>query len=343
MRTGLEHFTWPAGNPKNENEFKELMWAIDARLAGNGIQPLYRVCGFYIDDLLKTAGLECGSSYAWRPETVKEPGYTGEPLMAKALQWYEQVYGAKVSGRNAAADMWSFGFFPARLGNEAVWKVRVPIILGLPQFILDVEGFESSGGGNHVRHDAKTVNVLDLVENLPSKLIDYMPEAEQTGLTALCETALSAVRWLRDADKTLTAAKAVAAKDRVLFRHARQDYVSSTANLLVYNYSQSRWSSSQAIEKIMKGVLGLAGKQYPRNGQDGHNLFKLAEKMEMEINITPRKDCLDIGMWPTSARYDDTKTTLNECLQANHAVLQIAKQFSENETVRKLLEGANAP
>ena len=334
-------FVWSDGNPTNEAQFNCLMWALDEHLAEKVGQPLHRLMGFCIGDALWEAGLvNLGSRYPWRPEAVNEPGYTGEPLVAKALQWYEQVYGVKVSGRNAVADMWSLGFFPAKLGHEAAWKVRIPLISGCPGFIWDVENFKKSGGDNYIGHDAETVNVLRLVENLPSKLIDYMSEAERTDLTGLCATALYATRWLRYTDKILARAKTVAKKDRALFRHARQDYVSSTANLLNYNYSQSRWSSSQAIEKIMKGVLEMAGKTYPKNGKDGHDLSKLAGIMETEIGVMPSKGCLDIGMWPASARYDDTKTTLEECLQANHAVLQIAEQFSEDETMERLLENA---
>ena len=343
MSAGRTQFAWPDGNPTNEAEFNRLMWALDKHLAEKVGQPLYRLMNFSIEDVLREAGLvDLGSSYSWRPEAVNEPGYTGEPLVAKALQWYKQVYGVKVSGRNAVADMWSIGFFPAKLGHEAAWKVRIPGTVTWPQFVCDAEGFKGSGGDSHIWHDAETVNVLRLVENLPSKLIDYMSEAERTDLTALCATALYATRWLRYADKILAGAKTVAKKDRALFRHARQDYVSSTANLLHYNFSQSRWSSSQAIEKIMKGVLKMAGKAYPKNGKDGHDLSKLAGMIETEIGVMPSKDCLDIGMWPAEARYDDTTTTLDQCLKANHAVLKIAEQFSEDETMERLLENVRA-
>lgn len=333
-----QRFAWPAGNPTNEAEFQCLMWALDKHLAEKVGEPLHRLMGFYIEDALQEAGLDFGKSYAWGPESAREPGYVGKPLVAKAYQWYACVYGEKVFGQNAAADMWSSGFFPVKLGNEAAWKVRVPITMTWPRFVCDTEDFKCSGRDNHVSHDAETVNVLRLVENLPPKLVNYMSEAEQAGLTALSETAVCAADWLRYAAKTLAVAKTVAEKKRALFQHARQDYVSSTANLLHYNFSQSRWSSSQAIEKIMKGVLEMAGKTYQKNGKDGHDLSKMAGIMETEIGVMPSKDCLDIGMWPASARYDDTKTTLEECLQANHAVLKIAEQFSSDKAVERLLE-----
>ena len=343
MSTTPQRFEWPEGNPSNEAEFERLMWALDKHLAEQRGQPLYRLMGLYIEDALQESGLDWGNTHAWRWESAGEPGYTGQALVAKAHQWYARVYGEKVSGPNAVGDMWSVGFIPVKLGNEAVWKLRIPLTMTWPQFVCDTEDFKGSGGDNYVSHDAKTVNVLRLVENLPSKLVDYMSEAEQAGLTTLCDTAMRATDWLRGAAKTLAAAETVAEKKkRALFQHARQDYVSSTANLLHYNFSQSRWSSSQAIEKIMKGVLGLAGKQYSTNGRDGHNLLKMAEIMEKEIKVTPKEDCVKVGMWPASARYDDTKTTLDECLQANHAVLKIAEQFSEDKTVEQLLASARA-
>ena len=339
MSTISQRFEWPEGNPNNEAEFERLMRALDKHLAEQKGQPLYRLMGFYIEDALREAGLE-GITEAWRLESASKPGYAGEPLVAKAYQWYARVYGEKVFGKNAAGDMWSVGFIPVKLGNEAVWKVRIPLTMTWPQFVCDAEDFKGSGGKNYVSHDAKTVNVLRLVENLPPKLIDYMSEAEQGGLTTLCETAMCATDWLRRAAKTLAAAETVAEKKRALFQHARQDYVSSTANLLHYNFSQSRWSSTQAIEKIMKGVLGLAGKQYPTNGQDGHNLSMLAGIVKEEIKVTPKQDCVKVAVWPASTRYDDTKTTLDECLQANHAVLKIAEQFSRDKTVIRMLEEA---
>ena len=331
-------FEWPAGNPTNEAEFQCLMWALDKHLAEQRGQPLHRLMGFYIEDALREAGLDWGITYAWRSESAREPGYTGEPLVAKAYQWYARVYGEKVFGRNAAADMWASGFFPAKLGNEAVWKVRIPRTMAWPQFVCDAEDFKGSGGDNYVSHDAETVNVLRLVENLPSKLIAYMSEAEQTDLTAVCAIALRAMRWLLVASKILAAAKTVAEKDRALLQHTRQDYVSSTANLLSYNYAQSRWSSSQAIEKMIKGLLTVAGKEYPK----AHDLSRLGKIMEREIGVAPRKDCLKIGMCSTDARYDDTRTTLDDCLQANHAVLRLAEQFSKDDKVVELLDGARA-
>jgi HEPN domain-containing protein len=342
MSASRTQFAWPDGNPTNEAEFNRLMWALDKHLAEKMGPPLHRLMGFSIEDALREAGLDWGNSETWRSASVDEPGYTGEPLVAKAFQWYMQIYGGKVLRRNVIADMWSVGFFPASLGNKAVWKVRIPVIWGWPQFIWDVENFKRSGGDSHVGHDAKTVNVLDLTENLSLRLMDYASEREQADLTALCGTALRAARWLRDADKTLSVAKTVAEENRALFWHARQDYVSSTANLLYYNFSQSRWSSSQAIEKTMKGMLEVAGKKYPKNGKVGHDLYKLAQIMETEINVAPREDCVKIGMWPAEARYDDTTTTLKECLQANHAVLKIAEQFSEDETMERLLENVRA-
>ena len=339
MSTESMQFEWPEGNPSNEAEFDRLMWALDKHLAEQRGQPLHRLMGFYIEDALREARLDCGVTYAWRSESAREPGYAGEPLVAKAYRWYGQVYGVKVSGRNAVADMWSSGFFPAMLGNEAVWKVRIPIrTMGWPHVVCDAEDFKGSEGDSYVRHDAETVNVLRLVENLPLKLIDYMSEAEQTDLTAVCAIALCAMRWLLAASKILAAAKTVAEKDRALLQHTRQDYVSSTANLLSYNYAQSRWSSSQAIEKMIKGLLTVAGKEYPK----AHDLSRLGKIMEQEIGVAPRKDCLKIGMCSTDARYDDTRTTLDDCLQANHAVLRLAEQFSKDDKVVELLDGARA-
>ena len=339
MSARRTQFAWPDGNPTKEAEFDRLVWALDKHLAEQRGQPLHRLMGFYIEDALQEAGLDCGISYARRGEAVNEPGYTGEPLVAKVFQWYKQVYGEKVLGRNAIADMWSVGFFPARLGHEAVWKVRVPIITTWPRFVCDAEDFKGSGGDNYVGHDAKTVNVLRLVENLPSKLIDYMSEVERADLTALCATALCATGWLRAADKTLAVAKTVAEKNRALFWHARQDYVSSTANLLSYNYSQSRWSSAQAVEKILKGLFKVV---VGEDAQKTHDLMVLAKQLEPSLTQSIDAALLSAATWPTSARYDETKTTLEECLCANHAVLRLAEQFSKDDKVVELFDGARA-
>ena len=330
MSTIPQRFEWPEGNPSNEAEFERLMWALDKHLAEQRGQPLHRLMGFYIEDALREAGLDCGTSDARWSASAGKPGYAGQALVAKACQWYVRVYGEKVSGPNAESDRWSVGFIPVKLGNKAVWKVCTPIPWPRHAFFWDRNSYADDMGGTGYL-DASRWNVLRLVEHLPPGLVDYLSDAELDKLVAICDTALLGITWLR------------AAKDRhVLFCHAYQDYMSSTANLLHYNFSQSRWSSSQAIEKIMKGLILLAGKQYPTNGQDGHNLFKLAETMEREIKVTPREDCVKIGMWPASARYDDTKTTLDECLQANHAVLKIAEQFSEDKMVEQLLASARA-
>ena len=321
-------FEWPDGNPTNEDDFMRLMWAIDRHLTDNGLQPLHRVCGFNIEGLLRDSGLDWGNRYAWISRSVNEPGYTGEPLVAKAYQWFEEVYGEKVLGKSAEAEMWSVGFFPVKLGNGAVWKVRIPRTLGWPTFVFDLEDFEASGKSNFVSWGATRVNVLRLIEEFPLKLVEYVPLAERDNLTELCATALGAVDWLR-----------VAAKRDTLFGHARQDYVSSTANLLSYNYSQSRWSSAQAVEKILKGLFKVV---VGEDAQKTHDLMVLAKQLEPSLTQSIDAALLSAATWPTSARYDETKTTLEECLCANHAVLRLAEQFSKDDKVVELFDGARA-
>ena len=145
MALGKKPFEWPQGNPRNEDDFTRLMWAIDKHLASEGRQLLYRVCEFNIERLLEE-GVGWTGSYELQSGLADVPDYTGAPLLAKAYRWYKQVYGERACGRGAVADAWSVGFIAVELGNGAVWKVRIPIVWGVPRFLYDRKDCWCDGG-----------------------------------------------------------------------------------------------------------------------------------------------------------------------------------------------------
>lgn len=325
MALGKKPFEWPQGNPRNEDDFTRLMWAIDKHLASEGRQLLYRVCEFNIERLLEE-GVGWTGSYELQSGLADVPDYTGAPLLAKAYRWYKQVYGERACGRGAVADAWSVGFIAVELGNGAVWKVRIPIVWGVPRFLYDRKDFKDSGAGEFMHLEARELNVLRLVEHLPQNLVDYVPDKELNNLAALCTTALSAIGWLRDSAQCDT-----------LFRQAYQDYVSSTANLLHSNHAQSRWDSSQAIEKVSKGLLASAGKDDKFLRALSHDKGKIREALADVCGIAVDSVLMEQGMCDPNVRYGNPPSTQEEAFRANHAVLKVAKQLSEDGKVPAIL------
>lgn len=60
-----------------------------------------------------------------------------------------------------------------------------------------------------------------------------------------------------------------------LFLLSYYDYQSSVNNLIMHNFGNSIWSSQQACEKLLKGVLTEKNISYDDKGSVGHNLNRL--------------------------------------------------------------------
>ena len=328
-------FEWAPGQPKNEAEFEELMWEVDRCLWEEGLEPEQRPHVF--PGRLYEAFRQGG--YVYPNDALEElPGYEGETLVAKGHRWYKDVYGDRL------LTAYKLGFVPVRLGN-ALWRMRIPQAYGRCLYFADrnLTNLGQNGDGKALREDSlivaaertADVNCLSLVEDLTQGMARRLRDEEIARFLAVCYFAIVGLSWV------VNLFWHVQYNDGGLFFIAFRDYAASTDSLFNGRGEQSRQDSTQAAEKILKGLFHVAtGEEH--KGKDGkytHNLKVIARSLQSFLATPIDGALLDDAYWPVDGKYGKKSTTADECLRANHAVLKIAKQLSEDDRVQKLLEG----
>ena len=328
-------FKWPAGRPETDADFETLMWALDAHLHKEGLELVQRPSNI----ALLAADALGRTGYVYPDDALADlPGYEGDILVAKGHRWYREVYGDRLMV------VWKIGFVPVRLGN-ALWLVRIPQTHGPCLYFTDrnLDNPGQNGDGKPLRGDSliatmeqmAEVNCLCLVENLTRGMATRLSDAQLQEFVEFCRVAIDGLYCL------VKLFWHVQHNDNGQFFIAYRDYASSTDNLLNGRYEQSRHDSTQAVEKLLKGLFHVAtGEEHRRkDGRYTHNLNLISESLQPFLATAIDGVLLDDAYWPADWKYGKT-TTAEECLRANHAVLKIAKQLSEDGGVKELLAGA---
>lgn len=249
-------------------------------------------------------------------DLADQPGFAGPVLMAKAHRWYEEVYGDKLN-----IDLGP-GHVPFQMANT-IWRVRMPYTVGRCLFFADRD--LGKRGRNAVHDgDPATLNVLCMIDELPTGLAGRLTDQELRAFTQFYGSAFNTLFW------------ASRLEGDPLFDQARHDYAASVDDLLNARYAQSRWASSQTVEKTLKGLLNLAGLPYSRKGSDGHDLTALASQLStvgvsLDVRIVSKAKC------SAGVRYGEVPSAESETLNANHAALGVWEMLSQCRKTAELL------
>lgn len=310
----MKKFTWPA-YPQTAAEFELLMQAVDTVLAKQTLKPFQRPLH---------VSRKFGEAFGWSGnvlpsrERAAEPGFEGEVLMAKAHQWYEQNYGEQLN-----ADF-AYGHAPYRLAN-ALWQVRAPWLAGTVDLFID-RNLTNEGRSIGVRSPA-TVNMLCAIERLPQGLAERLSEQVLHEYAQFYVFILHVFVWRAELPP------------HKLFYMAQADYESSTADLLAHRYGQARWGAQQTVEKTLKGVLSIAGTEFPR-GAKGHDLIQLGALAAQQHQIQVEPALLKATACSAAVRYGEVPSTEDEAYTANHAALGVLEQLRKSAAVKQLLRVA---
>jgi HEPN domain-containing protein len=310
-------FRWPA-YPKTEEEFEALMKALDAKLEQEGLLPWQRPMhiGSKLWEALKWEGL------LFPPKELAEhDGFEGDVLKAKALRWYEEVYGQQLNSDFA------YGHVPVRLG-KAMFRVRAGLFWGQVGFFADPD---LANRGNPVARPAAagqapqkaTLNVLTQAEGLTTGLTSRLSREELREFSGLFQFMMENLKWRDTLPKN------------ELFSAARGDYDECTENVLANRPGHARWSAQQAVEKTIKGFLQLGGTTW-ETGNKGHDLKLLGGLLETNHGISIQPGLLALASCSTEIRYGKASTP-DDALRANHAVLGVLEQLRKSSKAVALL------
>jgi HEPN domain-containing protein len=298
-----EVFHWPA-YPQSEEEFEALMRAIDAKLSSMGLKPSQRPLN--VPHLLWEA-FGWGGDVCPPKSLAQSEGYEGEVLMAKAHRWYQQNYGEKLKSDLAV------GFVPYRLGN-AIWRVRLAVIFGSVELFVHRD-LRNVGNRLAVGGSTASFNALTAIEDLPQGLANRISAKEAREFLAFYVFAYGSLQWHSELANS------------ELLRVARNDYASSTSDVLAGHYGQARWNAQQAVEKTLKGLLQRAGMNYPTGGRHGHDLIHLTSLLNENQGVRLESSHLIAASCSPKVRYGEVPSSEADALTANHAVLGVFDSF----------------
>ena len=289
------------------------MRAIDSAFANTGVKPPQRPL---LLGRMLWEGLGWGGNIFPPRELANQPGFTGEVLMAKAQRWYDETYHERLH-----VDF-SNGRAPVRLGN-AVWRITASRVYGHVGLFLD-RNLQNEGIQVGDAQVEASYNVLCAVEGLTQNMANQLPEAALAEYFVFYLLLHRALQWWHDLP------------DTKLFSIARADFEQSTTAVMAHKYEQACWGAEQAIEKTLKGLLELAGAEYPSRGPNAHNLMHLGGLLERQgIVISP--DLLGRASYSPGVRYGKEELSETAALAASHAVLQVLDALRVSQSAAELI------
>ncbi len=254
-----------------------------------------------------------------------QPGnYSGESIGAHILNWYDNRYGDRQYVHMGPGSV-------IIMLRDDPWEIRLPMILGEVQIVIDRNLKRYSGLPNITQNGIHpTLNVLTLILELPEALAADLSDNELRHIMAKFSAgmeALNAIERVKDFSYVVEAQTDIAAAVRHVF---------STPSHL----GQSKWSSAQAAEKMLKAFLKYKQIKFPFN----HNikdLYALAKSNAMN-NVDVEN--IEILQTRAAVRYGEESVCLSDAVRAHDASLAIGKAvvdafLNEKKSVVDMVRG----
>lgn len=302
--------------PDNGPAFEAMMREIDATLAkqGYGIAARPMMAG-------REISLKFGVEFPVFPPGPRAPSELRRyaPLSKKVHEWFEATY----------ADRLSIDLSPGRMVIEIdgdLYVLRYPRFWGQGEFV-NSRRFLPKGKLELSR--PFRLNVVELIDDITEVKAGHISYA---ALQSIFDWFPIGLRVFYDLETN---------SEIELLRIARSDIDTAVDKLMDRGsrYSDSKWSSLQAVEKCLKAAISQEGKIYKWE----HGLQGLAKQLADCGIDAGSPELLDSVQTRGGIRYGDISCTRDEALAAHHASLRyihnlivaVAK-FRSELTIRKL-------
>ena len=182
--------------------------------------------------------------------------------------------------------------------------IKIPLIYGRAIIIWDIN---KSGitGSNKFNNKPSILNVIDIIDGLTDALASEVSKNESKHI----------IEWFRSSHQIYGFLK-LKGNDE-LIAHAMTDLSDSVNHIVTHqpNYNQSRWSSLQACEKIIKAYSKSKGFNFKRV----HNLKELAQGAGIKNSFTLK--LLEDIQCAAGIRYGEVKTSKDEAVKAHQSMM----------------------
>lgn len=299
LRTMLKEFRIM----EKENEFKKMVESIDEELKRKNTpihgRPLLAIREICIKHKINLNVIPRGPAI---------PGnYDGDSLVAHVHKWYEKKYG----------DRLNINFSP---GSTAVmikgdaWKIDYPLFFGRARFVFDPD-LEKYENEPKVQKNVPymIVNPLKFINGFTTEYAKILSRDEMIKLKDILVLGLDALQLLGEI------------KEKSYIPEAKADLDSAVNNIFSTrpHYGQSKWSSLQFTEKVIKCFFELKQVSFART-HDLNSLFSLAVQNgfnTLSQSIIQKIQC------PAGVRYGETNVSIDEAILAHNSSLIVCREL----------------
>lgn len=291
--------------PTTQEEFHRIMEQIDTQLRVNSVQihaRAFHAAGEYSKLFeLEIPIFPCPDKGA--------PGvYTGANAAAHIRNWFNDRYGnrQKISMGPGSAVI-------VLRGDP--WEIRLPRIFGRIKCVIERDLSRYVNEPNLRSNGQPPItNLLTLINDFPPGLAAQLSDEECCNILDLFKHALDCMH----------AIEGIAGNPYV--HEALSDIQASVRHIFSVppHYGQSKWSSAQAAEKLLKSFLKVKGISFPFN----HDIRGLVDLTKLGGMKPLEHGIIDQLQTRAAVRYGEP-VSLVEAVAAHHASLIVGKSVSE--------------
>jgi HEPN domain-containing protein len=287
--------------PKSEEEFRELVQKVGAELQTEEVPIPFRE----MEALRRISGALNAALTEPRGQKSPKPGsYKEGDFVLRVMAWYEQLYGDKLL----------HDFRPGRtvlLLRGDIWTLHLPRFYGRGEIFCSriEQTYRPPSGRGQFRY-----NILDCIENLGPGLRNAFSKEELGYIEQIFEIG----------HKSFEEIELIISFP--LVTDAAADLYAAVFHLTARNrhHGLSKWSSLQAVEKMVKAYLKQKTGRFDR----GHVLEPLVQEAENAgLKHCDRRLVKTVQCSP-DARYGDEPVSLKDAVDAHHASLGICCQVA---------------
>lgn len=292
--------------PTTQEEFNRVMEIIDAQLRAANVQIHARSlhAATEYSKLFKLA-----IPIAPCPKNGRVGVYTGGDASAHIRRWFDDRYGDRLKifmGPGSAVIL---------LRGDP-WEVRLPRIFGTVRCVVerDLSRYANEPKLRSHGHQPNT-NVLTLINDFPPALAAQLSDEECCNILELFMNTLNCMHAIERI------------RGNQYVHEALSDIQSSVRHIFTVppHYGQSKWSSAQAAEKLLKSLLKVKGISFPTT----HDIRRLSELVRTEGMKPLESGITDQLQTPAAVRYGEESVSLIQAVAAHHASMMVGKHVSE--------------
>ena len=285
--------------PTSDTEFDEMMKRVDDHLRDQGASPPQRPLRAF---LTVSSALGLGLKFTGTEATPRPGVFIGTDMTARIFAWYDSHYGSRLEMR----------FGPGRVVltvRQELWFVSFPMIMGEVRLVADPNRTPVRSQATIGKTEAPVHNVLDDIQDLPDDVRRSLSEPE---LREFLQVYVEMMYHLVALQRVIKVG---------MCEEVASDIDAAAAHLLGEkpHCGSSKWSSLQAVEKILKTYTEAQGVSFSKS----HVLTDLAAEATAAGMLPLQAALVSSVQCSASVRYGEELVSMCDAHLAHQASVRI--------------------